>query len=249
MRIGVVLEDREQRERVVHRTGDDGEGRVLGARGRERAVDVVADEHPLGQRHQEALDQQRAPRIVVDDERATLSPRPRRRAGPSCSITIGWVSSSWRADTGSVNTNFVPDGSDSTQIRPPCASMIVREIESPSAVPPTRRLDAENGSKIFSRSSAAIGSPELCTETPTASSDSGGPKTSTVIVPFGGANRIAFVTKLPSTCDEPFGIADDRMSSAVALSTIESCLFAAPGDTDRSPRARADRAAPARSRP
>src|SRR5258706_15476819 len=78
------------------------------------------------------------------------------------------------AETGSVNTNFVPVDPDSTQIRPPCASMIVREIDRPSAVPPTRRLDAENGSKMRSRSSGAIGSPEVCTDTPTASSHNGG---------------------------------------------------------------------------
>ena len=48
VRVGVVLEDREQRERVRHRAGDDREGRVLGARDRERAVDVVRDEHAIG---------------------------------------------------------------------------------------------------------------------------------------------------------------------------------------------------------
>ena len=39
---------------------------------RERGVDVVGDEHALGQRHQQALEQQRAARIVVDDERARV---------------------------------------------------------------------------------------------------------------------------------------------------------------------------------
>ena len=65
-----------------------------------------------------------------------------------------------------------------------------------------------------SRSSAAIGSPELCTETPTASSDSGGPNTSTSIMPFGGANRIAFVSRLPSTCASRSGSPTIGMSSA-----------------------------------
>ena len=88
--------------------------------------------------------------------------------------------------------------------------MIVREIDRPSAVPPTRRLDAENGSKMRSRSSGAIGSPELCTDTPTASSDSGGPNTWTSITPLAGANRIAFVEQVAEHLREPLGVADDR---------------------------------------
>jgi len=128
---------------------------------------------------------------------------------------------------GRVNTNLVPLGSDSTQIRPPCASMIVREIDRPSAVPPTRRLDAENGSNTRSWSSAAIGSPELNTETPTASSVSGGPNTWTSITPPLGANRIALDSRLPSTWASRSGSPRIAMSSADAPSTIVRCLVAA----------------------
>ena len=88
--------------------------------------------------------------------------------------------------------------------------MIVREIERPSAVPPTRRLDAENGSKIRSRSSGGIGSPELWTDTPTASSDSGGPNTWTSIMPLARREPDRVRQQVAEHLREPLGIADDR---------------------------------------
>ncbi len=94
----------------------------------------------------------------------------------------------------------MPDAASSSQIRPPCASTIAREIARPSPAPLLGRAASapprKNGSKTRSRSAPAIPAPVSATSISTAS-PAGSARTTTE--PSAGVWRIAFWIRLNRT--------------------------------------------------
>ncbi len=91
-------------------------------------------------------------------------------------------------------------GADSTQMRPACSSMILREIARPRPVPPLVRVvepsSCRNSSNTRSRSSGAIPGPVSATATSNAPLAAA---TLTATSPS-SVNLIALPTRLSSTC-------------------------------------------------
>src|SRR5262245_9085120 len=131
--------------------------------------------------------------LVVADEHAG---HRRTSSRDTASCGIGEASR-----PGSSNTTAAPPpGAPSTQMRPPCASTIAREIASPSPLPPLASGPPApswvKASNTRSRSAGAMPGPWSATRTWTAERHG---TTEIVTSPPGGENRTAFSSRFDTT--------------------------------------------------